>query len=72
MKDIYLLKNLSAPLRRVDGAKEYVNPRGVLPVIPHLYISQMHRICSPPPPSPPPPPPRKVYEEGTASVKKGI
>ena len=66
MKDIYLLKNLSAPLRRVDGAKEYVNPRGVLPVIPHLYISQMHRICSPPPP------PRKVYEEGTVSVKKGI
>lgn len=41
MKDIYLLKNLSAPLRRVDGAKEYVNPRRVLPVIPHLYISQM-------------------------------
>ena len=68
MKDIYLLKNLSAPLRRVDGAKEYVNPRGVLPVIPHLYISQMHLI----PPPPHPRPPMKVYEGGTVSVKNGI
>ena len=39
-KDIYLLKTLSTPWKRVDEKKEeYVNPRGVLPVIHHLHIS---------------------------------
>lgn len=57
-KDIYLLKTLSAPLRRVDGPKEYVNPGGVLPVI----SLKMHLIC----------PPMTVYEGGPFSVKNGI
>ena len=68
-KDIYQLKTLSARLRRVDGPKEYVNPRGELPVIPHLYISQNAPYL-------PPPPrlslPMKVYEGGTVSVKNGL